>query len=195
MAFLTDRSFTTGVTLQDLIHIVNPIDLSQGNPAGSSYKATIQQVSDVLLPIFTGTSLYEVGSGVDSTQRVGVGADASGDYSLVGGGTGNTASGDYSFVGGGSGNTILDVYSVIDGGYGNTTSSYYLSKGNNFIGSGCLNTISGCYGNSSIVGGWKNNLIDDNSGSIIGGGFSNTSYGGRRSAIVGGTRLPNSSVF
>ena len=48
MAFLTDRSFTTGVTLQDLIHIVNPIDLSQGNPAGSSYKATINQVFDAI---------------------------------------------------------------------------------------------------------------------------------------------------
>jgi hypothetical protein len=33
-----------------------------------------------------GSSLYEVGSGIDSTQRCGVGSDASGDYSVVVGG-------------------------------------------------------------------------------------------------------------
>ena len=47
MALLTDRTLATGVTLQDLIHIVIPTDLSQ-NPAGSSYKATIEQVGDAL---------------------------------------------------------------------------------------------------------------------------------------------------
>lgn len=48
MAFLTDRALATGVTLNDLIHIVITGDTSQ-NPAGSSYKATIQQVSDAIL--------------------------------------------------------------------------------------------------------------------------------------------------
>jgi len=46
MAFLTDRSLATGVTLDDLIHIVITGDTSQGNPAGSSYKAKISQVFD-----------------------------------------------------------------------------------------------------------------------------------------------------
>jgi len=46
MAFLTDRSLATGVTLNDLIHIVITGDTSQGNPAGSSYKAKISQVFD-----------------------------------------------------------------------------------------------------------------------------------------------------
>jgi hypothetical protein len=46
MAFLTDRSLATGVTLNDLIHIVITGDTSQGNPAGSSYKAKISQVLD-----------------------------------------------------------------------------------------------------------------------------------------------------
>jgi hypothetical protein len=46
MGFLTDRTLATGVTLQDLIHIVITGDTSQGNPAGSSYKATIGQVFD-----------------------------------------------------------------------------------------------------------------------------------------------------
>ena len=46
MPFLTDRTLATGVTLQDLIHIVITGDTSQGNFAGSSYKATIGQVFD-----------------------------------------------------------------------------------------------------------------------------------------------------
>jgi hypothetical protein len=43
MAFLTDRTLTTGVSTNDLIHIVITGDTSQ-NPAGSSYKATLGQV-------------------------------------------------------------------------------------------------------------------------------------------------------
>lgn len=183
MAFLTDRSLTTGVTLQDLIHIVNPIDLSQGNPAGSSYKATIQQVSDALLPVFTGTSLYEVGSGTDSTQRVGVGADASGGYSLVGGGTGNTASGNYSFVGGGSCNTIdsitssgCNVYgSTIGGGSCNTISSYssYYDLFGNTIAGGTRNTTVSSYFNGQTIGGGFKNVTKCNF-STVGGGLCNT---------------------
>jgi len=47
MALLTDQTLATGVTLNDLIHIVIPTDISQ-NPAGSSYKATVQQLFDSL---------------------------------------------------------------------------------------------------------------------------------------------------
>ena len=47
MGILTDRTLATGVTLNDLIHIVIPTDISQ-NPAGSSYKAKISQVFDSL---------------------------------------------------------------------------------------------------------------------------------------------------
>jgi hypothetical protein len=46
MAFLTDRTLATGTTLQDLVHIVITGDTSQGNSAGSSYKATIKQLFD-----------------------------------------------------------------------------------------------------------------------------------------------------
>jgi len=49
MAFLTDRTLTTGVTVNDLIHIVITGDTSQ-NPAGSSYKATMGQVLDLINP-------------------------------------------------------------------------------------------------------------------------------------------------
>jgi hypothetical protein len=40
---LTDRILATGVTLDDLVHIVKPYDLTQ-SPQGSSYKAEISQV-------------------------------------------------------------------------------------------------------------------------------------------------------
>jgi hypothetical protein len=44
---LTDRDLASGVTLTDLVHIVITGDTSQSS-AGSSYKATIQQISDVI---------------------------------------------------------------------------------------------------------------------------------------------------
>jgi hypothetical protein len=49
MAFLTDRTLATGVTSNDLIHIVVTGDTSQ-NPAGSSFKATMGQVLDLINP-------------------------------------------------------------------------------------------------------------------------------------------------
>jgi hypothetical protein len=53
----------------------------------------------------TGTSLYEVGSGTDSTQRVGVNNIAIGNCSAVLAGSGNTVISDFSFIGGGYNNT------------------------------------------------------------------------------------------
>ena len=44
---LTDRQLASGVTLTDLVHIVITGDTSQ-NSNGSSYKATIQQIGDVI---------------------------------------------------------------------------------------------------------------------------------------------------
>ena len=69
----------------------------------------------------TGTSLYEVGSGLDSTQRIGVGNLANGDISIVAGGSGNTASGYVSVISGGILNTSLGDRSVIGGGSCNTS--------------------------------------------------------------------------
>lgn len=51
---LTDRTLATGVTLTDFIHIVITGDTSQ-NVAGSSYKATIQQIADTITGV-TGSS-------------------------------------------------------------------------------------------------------------------------------------------
>jgi hypothetical protein len=171
MAFLTDQTLASGVTLNDLIHIVIPTDISQGNPAGSSYKATIEQV----LSGFTGTTLYEVGSGTDSTQRTGVSSNSSGNCSVVSGGISNTVLGLAGFVGGGGFNTVSGDRSVITGGGGSCSSLGNRTLCNyNFIGGGIQNVVNGTF--SSIVGG----------GSISGGNGNtiNSCY----STILGGSR-------
>ncbi len=50
--YLTDRTFinSSAITTSTLIHVVDTSDISQ-NPAGSSYKADLQQVSDFLQTI------------------------------------------------------------------------------------------------------------------------------------------------
>ena len=104
MAFLTDQIPATGVNLTDLFHIVDPNDLSQGNPAGSSYKATFQQV---LSSLTGGTSVMIVGAGSCSVERCGNNNDASGNCSTVSGGYCNTSSCNNSTVGGGILNTSI----------------------------------------------------------------------------------------
>jgi len=169
MAFLTDQTLASGVTLNDLIHIVIPTDISQGNPAGSSYKATIEQV----ISGFTGTTLYEVGPGTDSTQRIGTSSDSSGNCSVVSGGISNTVLGLAGFVGGGGFNTVSGDRSVITGGggscpaLGNKTLCNY-----NFIGGDIQNVVNGTF--SSIVGGGSillanGNIINSCYSTIVGG--------------------------
>jgi hypothetical protein len=129
------------------------------------------------------TQLYEVGSGTDSTQRIGVSADASGDYSLVGGGTGNTTTGNFSTVSGGYRNTSIGQNSTIGGGCFNIT------LGNcSTISGGLQNTSSGNY--SSTVSGGAYNTSSGNY-STLSGGYCNTSIGGY--STVGGGRLNISS--
>ena len=62
MAFLTDRILATGVTANDLIHIVITGDTSQ-NPAGSSYKATMGQVLDLINPTTITGGTYNPATG------------------------------------------------------------------------------------------------------------------------------------
>jgi hypothetical protein len=140
---------------------------------------------DDLGSLFGGGSLYEVGSGTDSTQRIGVSGDASGDYSLVGGGTGNTSSGDYSFVGGGKCNTSSAVYSTVSGGRENTSSGQYSN-----VNGGYFNTSSGNY--STVSGGGGNT----SSGyySTVGGGLQNTSSG-YGSTVSGGGGNTSSGYY
>ena len=83
MAYLTDRSLATGVTLDDLIHIVITGDTSQGNPAGSSYKAKISQVLDNITDIYVTGGTYSNGT---STFRNNTG----GTFNVTGFYTGGT---------------------------------------------------------------------------------------------------------
>lgn len=69
MSRLTDRTFTTGVSTTDLIHIVVTGDTSQSSD-GSSYKATIQQLTDIIVET-TGTKDY-YGSFYDTGDQTGL---------------------------------------------------------------------------------------------------------------------------
>jgi hypothetical protein len=62
MAKLTTRTLASGVTVSDLIHIVIPSDISQ-DPAGSSYKASIQQVFDAYPSVAITGGTYNSGTG------------------------------------------------------------------------------------------------------------------------------------
>ncbi len=62
MSRLTSRSLATGATLNDLIHIVITGDTTQ-NAAGSSYKATLSQLS----PLFVSPNVYVTGGTANST--------------------------------------------------------------------------------------------------------------------------------
>ena len=66
MALLTDQIFATGVSLNDLIHIVVTGDTSQ-NPAGSSFKASMAQVVSLVTGT-TGTSGTSGSSGTSGTN-------------------------------------------------------------------------------------------------------------------------------
>lgn len=69
MALLTDQIFATGVTSNDLIHIVITGDTSQ-NPAGSSFKASIGQVISLVTGSTgtSGTSGTSGSSGISGTS-------------------------------------------------------------------------------------------------------------------------------
>ena len=108
----------TGVTPNDLLVIVN-YDTALGDTKNIT-------ALDLKTYINSGdTSLYEVGSGAGSTQRIGLNNDASGDCSVISGGQNNTASSSYSTVGGGVGNTSIGKYSTVSGGFYNSTEGFY----------------------------------------------------------------------
>lgn len=80
MSLLTDQTFATGVTLNDLIHVVITGDTSQ-NPAGSSFKATIQQVFDSYTDIFVTGGTYNNTTGKATfTNTTGGTFDVTGFY-------------------------------------------------------------------------------------------------------------------
>ena len=67
MALLTDQIQATGVSLTDLIHIVITGNTSQ-NPAGSSFKASIQQVAQAISGGTNGTSGTSGSNGTNGTS-------------------------------------------------------------------------------------------------------------------------------
>jgi hypothetical protein len=80
MSLLTDQIFATGVTLNNLIHVVITGDTSQ-NPAGSSFKATIQQVFDSYTDIFVTGGTYNNTTGKATfTNTTGGTFDVTGFY-------------------------------------------------------------------------------------------------------------------
>ena len=131
---------------------------------------------DDLGSLFGGGSLYEVGSGTDSTQRCGVNNVANGNCSIVAGGFCNTSSNDRSTVSGGQNNTSSGFGSTVSGGQFNAAIG-----DRSTIGGGRLNTSSGGY---SFVGGGR---LNTSSGgfSTVSGGFCNTTSG-TYSTIGGG---------
>ena len=113
---LTQRSLATGVTLNDLIHIVIPTDPTD-DPAGSSYKATVGQMMDTI----SASTIMGLGVGTGSTERCSNLNSAYGNYSTVSGGIYNTSNKDYSTVGGGRVNTSSSYGGTISGGLDNLT--------------------------------------------------------------------------
>lgn len=103
MSLLTDQTFATGVTLNDLIHVVITGDTSQ-NPAGSSFKATIQQVFDSYTDIFVTGGTYNNTTGKATfTNTTGGTFDVTGFYTggidiFVTGGTYNNTTGTATFT-------------------------------------------------------------------------------------------------
>ena len=106
MGFLTSRTIAPTVTTNDLVHIVITGDTSQGNPSGSSYKATIGQIGLAIgtgntITISGGTDISVTGShpnfGISFTGTTG------GDYLPLSGGT---VSGETIFTSGITANTI-----------------------------------------------------------------------------------------
>jgi hypothetical protein len=152
------------------------------------------------------TQLYEVGSGTDSTQRIGVSADASGNKSVVSGGRGNSSSGGYSAIVGGKGNSTTKDFTFVGGGLQNCALGGYSFAGGgsqvvsgggySFAGGGESNISGGDY---SVVNGGINNTSSCYC-DFIGGGSNNTtfsSYSGVYGAntIVGGMRNTISSYY
>ena len=141
----------------------------------------------------SGSSLYEIGVGSNSTQRISVGNSTGGNFSATLGGSGNTTSvgAQYATIVGGRNNSLTGAYNFIGGGEdnGNTTinwSSIVGGRGNSqkgeysFIGGGRDNSIESFPSNYSTILGGRDNLVEGDNIHIIGsnitGSTDNTTY-------------------
>jgi hypothetical protein len=140
MAFLTDRTLATGVTPNDLIHIVITGDTSQ-NPAGSSYKATLGQFINLFTPFSGGsgncitdfyvTNIYGCSPITIQNSFQSTGSTSTGLLSFSFGQS-NTSSGDYSFSNGGL-NIASGNWSHSEGRTTESNGGYSHSEGINSI--------------------------------------------------------------
>lgn len=129
MAKLTTRALASGVTASDLIHIVIPSDVSQ-DPAGSSYKSSIQQVFDAYPYVtFTGGT-YNSGTGTititnNTGGTVSITGVTSGGSSVF---TGGTVNGPTNFTNGLTANTIsaTTYYNLPGSSSGNCFVDFYV---------------------------------------------------------------------
>ena len=155
---LTDRTLATGVTLNDLIHIVITGDTSQ-NPAGSSYKAKISQLVS-LISGTTGTSGSAGSSGTSGTNGSSGLNGTSGSSGINGtsGSSGLNGTSGSSGINGTTGSSGIDGTSGTNGssGINGTSGSSGLSGTNGTDGSSGSSGISGIDG--ALSGRWIYNL-------------------------------------
>lgn len=129
----------------------------------STSKFYIKDINGQIEELPTGggiTLLFEVGTGANSTQRIGSGT-ASGDGSTISGGLLQVASGLNSTIGGGNTNTASGTNSTVGGGQQNIASGY-----RSFIGGGYYNVADGI--SSSVVCGDYSNTQGYSNAHIIG---------------------------
>ena len=168
MAFLTDRTLANSVTTNDLIHIVITGDTSQ-NPAGSSFKATIGQVTDLVNSVIITGGTYNSSTGEITFSNSSGGTFTVSGFvtgftdSYVSGGTysagtaifTNTTGGTFSVSGftepfsGGSGNCITDFY--VTNVFGCSPITFHSEIQN--LGSTANGLLSVSFGNSTVADG------------------------------------------
>ena len=148
MAFLTDRTFATGVTANDLIHIVITGDTSQ-NPAGSSYKATMGQVLDLINPTTITGGTYNSATGTITFFD-----DSGGSFNVTGLVTGYT-------------NTAVTAFT-----YSNNTFTIDESDGSSY--SASINVVTGLTINGTLSATTYQNLPTDIR--VTGATYSNNTF-------------------
>lgn len=165
MALLTDQIFASGVSLNDLIHIVITGDTSQ-NPAGSSFKASIAQVAAAITGA-TGTSGSSGTSGVSGSSGTsglnGIdGTSGSSGSSGINGTSGTDGSSGINGTSGSSGTSPVSPFPYVYGLFSQTGNSV---------------TVSGTTSETTIVGNGSGSLSVPANGFSIGDSFSVKMFG------------------
>ncbi len=119
-------------------------------------------------------SVIAGGGGDDSTES----NNATGNYSVIGGGYNNNAHGDASCIAGGYYHTASGNSATIGGGYRNTSTSFYTT-----VGGGTYNDATGQY---ATIGGGRYNDVAGNRSTVGGGNVNTITTGSDYSTIAGG---------